>query len=103
MLKTAARGFGHVHFFVRKHCSSIDHRSPHTRTKVHMNTHGIDLFTGLFSANTLSNDVLTSVSVLDHLVKPFSVVVPLDGMMERQHPSVSRRRPDRDSSSLFRR
>jgi hypothetical protein len=86
MLKTAERGFGHVHFFVRKHPTHIEHRSPHRRTKMHINTSVIALFTVIFSLINLSNDVPASISVPDYLVKHFSVVVPLDVIMKRATP-----------------
>jgi hypothetical protein len=50
---------------------------------MHINTYAIALFTVIFSVNTLSNDVLTSISVLDHVVTHFPVFVPLDVLMER--------------------
>jgi hypothetical protein len=48
-----------------------------------INRHVIVSLTVVFSVNNLSNDVRTSISVPDHLVKHFSVFVPLDVMMEQ--------------------
>jgi hypothetical protein len=53
---------------------------------MHINKYVIALFTVVFSVNNLSNDVLTSISVLDHLVTHFSVFVPPDVLMERATP-----------------
>jgi hypothetical protein len=84
-------GQGQVHVVVRKHASPIDHLAPHTRSPHENGTreeHHVFL-AAVFSRYNPSNNVLVSLSGLEHLVKHFSLFVPCVSVWNIQYACFS--------------